>query len=252
VQNKPFFWNGRRLLETAICGQIQPGAKSMPRPLRSTSSGNIDFESFLTSNASTGEIRTKRDARAVVLTAESFLALADAVRDRLGDEVGDVLYRAGHAWGRQRFSEFAQDIGQAGDVLYHLRNMGVEQFKDLFNDLLICGGWGTFTIEERHEVVLVHVHNSAFHEMVSSTDRRYTDFFAGFLAGFFSDLIGVKLDAVQVGGFGDAQEPCTFLLADEAIIAAVRRWLDGGKSTADVLELIGTGEYGTASRQPRS
>ncbi|MBN1919324.1 MAG: hypothetical protein JW889_15585 [Verrucomicrobia bacterium] len=215
----------------------------MPRPLRSTSSGNIDFESFLTSNASTGEIRTRRDARAVVLTAESFLALADAVRDRLGDEVSEVLYRAGHAWGRQRFADFAQDTEQSGGVLYHLRNMGIEHFKDLFNDLLVCGGWGTFTIEERHEVVLVHVHNSAFHEMVSSTDRRYTDFFAGFLAGFFSELIGVKLDAVQIGGFGETQEPCTFLLADAAIITAARRWLDAGKGVDEVLELVRTGEY---------
>jgi predicted hydrocarbon binding protein len=222
----------------------------MPRPPRSTRSGNIDFESFLTSNASTGEIRTKRDARAIILTAESFLALADAVRERLGDEVGQVLYRAGHAWGNQRFREFAEDVEQSGDVLYHLRNMGIEHFKDLFNDLLVCGGWGTFTIEERHEVVLVHVHNSAFHEMVSSTDRRYTDFFAGFLAGFFSDLIGVKLDAVQAGGFGQVQEPCTFLLADEAIIAAVRRWLDKGKTTSDVLELIQAGEYDATAATP--
>ena len=222
----------------------------MPRPLRSTSSGNIDFESFLTSNASTGEIRTKRDARAVILTAESFLALAEAVRDRLGDEVGHVLYRAGHAWGRQRFREFAEDIEQSGDVLYHMRNMGIEQFRDLFNDLLVCGGWGTFTIEERLEIVLVHVHNSAFHEMVSNTDRRYTDFFAGFLAGFYSDLIGVKLDAVQIGGFGEAQEPCTFMLADEAIITAVRHWLDTGKSCDEVLELVKTGEQHNAPPNP--
>jgi predicted hydrocarbon binding protein len=217
----------------------------MPRSLRSTSSGSIDFESFLSSNASTGEIRTKRDGRVVVLTAESFLALADAVRDRLGDEVGEVLHRAGHAWGRQRFAEFADDVERSGEVLYHMRNMGIEQFRELFNDLLVCGGWGTFNIEERHEIVLVHVHNSAFHEMVSSTDRRYTDFFAGFLAGFFSDLIGVKLDAVQTAGFGDAPEPCSFLIADEAIVGPVRRWLDGGKSADEVLELIEAREYET-------
>jgi predicted hydrocarbon binding protein len=216
----------------------------MPRSLRATSSGGIDFESFLTSNAATGEIRTQRDARAVLLTAESFLALADAFRERLGDEVSTVLYRAGHSWGRHRFQEFAADTSRSGEVLYHLRNMGLEQFKDSFNDVLVCGGWGTFNIEERHEVVLVHVHNSAFHEMVSSADRRYTDFFAGFLAGFFSELIGVQLDAVQVGGFGETQEPSSFLLADEAIVSAVRGWIDTGKSYDEVLEMIQAGPIG--------
>jgi predicted hydrocarbon binding protein len=215
----------------------------MPRSLRATSSGGIDFESYLSSNATTGEIRTRRDARAVILNADSFLALADAMRERLGDEVGEVLYRAGHRWGQQRFAEFASDAEQSGEVLYHMRNMGIEQFKDRFNDVLVCGGWGTFTIEERYEIVLVRVSNSAFHEMVSSSDRRYTDFFAGFLGGFFSELIGVKLDAVQIGGFGDAQEPCTFALADEAIIAPVRRWLDTGKSAEEVLDLLQAGEY---------
>ena len=216
----------------------------MPKSLRATSSGGIDFESFLTSNAATGEIRTQRDARAVILTAESFLALADAFRERLGDEVSAVLYRAGHAWGQHRFEEFADAASRSGEVLYHLRNMGLEQFKGGFNDVLVCGGWGTFNIEERHEVVLVHVHNSAFHEMVSSSDRRYTDFFAGFLAGFFSELIGVKLDAVQAAGFGEAQEPCSFLLADEAIVTAVRGWIDNGKSYDEVLELIQAGRTG--------
>lgn len=217
----------------------------MPRSLRATSSGGIDFDSYLSSNATTGEIRTTRDARAVILTAETFLALADAVRDRLGDEVGDVLYGAGHTWGRRRFDEFTTETEQAGEVLYHTRNMGIEQFKDQFNDVLVRGGWGTFTIEERFEVVLVHVSNSAFHEMVSSSDRRYSDFFAGFLAGFFSELIGVRLDAVQIAGFGDAQEPCTFLLADEAIVAPTRLWLDSGKSCEEVLDLIQAREYET-------
>ncbi len=215
----------------------------MPRSLRATSSGAIDFGSFLTTNAATGEIRTKHDARVVVLTAESFLALADAVRDRLGDEVSDVLYRAGYSWGRHRFGEFTADAEGSGEVLYHLRNMGLEHFKGRFNDVLVCGGWGTFSIEERFEVVLVHVNNSAFHEMVSSHDRRYTDFFAGFLAGFFAELIGVKLDAVQVGGFGDAQEPCIFLLADDSIVSPVRLWLDSGKSCEEVLDLVQAGDY---------
>jgi predicted hydrocarbon binding protein len=221
----------------------------MPRSLRATSAGAIDFDSFLSTNATTGEIRTKHDARVVVLTAESFLALADAVRDRLGDEVSDVLYRAGYSWGRHRFREFVADAEASGEVLYHMRNMGIEQFKDRFNDVLVCGGWGTFSIEERFEVVLVHVNNSAFHEMVSSHDRRYSGFFAGFLAGFFTELIGVKLDAVQVGGFGDAQEPCIFLLADESIASAVRLCVDSGKSYNEVLDLVQAGEY--ANQPPK-
>jgi hypothetical protein len=135
----------------------------MPRSVRATSSGSIDFESYLSSNATTGEIRTARDARAVILNADAFLALADAVRERLGDEVCEVLYRAGHRWGQQCFVEFVTDAEHSSEVLYHMRNMGIDQFKDRFNDVLVCGGWGTFTIEERFEIVLVHVNNSAFH-----------------------------------------------------------------------------------------
>jgi predicted hydrocarbon binding protein len=210
----------------------------MPKTVRATSSGGIDFESFLNSNATTGEIRTTRDARVVLLTADAFLALADAARDRLGDEVGDLFYRAGRRWGVTRFGEFAAEADQPGVVLYHMRNMGLEQFKERFNDLLVRGGWGTFAIEERADAVLVHVSNSAFHEMVSRADRRYGGFFAGFLAGFFTELIGVELDAVQIAGFGDAHEPCTFLLADEAIVTDARRWTDGGKNADEVLELL--------------
>jgi predicted hydrocarbon binding protein len=215
----------------------------MPRTLRAASSGGIDFESFLSSNATTGEIRTTHEARVVILTADPFLALADAIRDRLGDEVGSVMYGAGHAWGRQRLAEFSTEADQGTEVLYHMRNMGLEQFKERFNDLLIRGGWGTFTIEERFEVVLVHVNHSAFHEMVSNRDRRYTDFFAGFLAGFFSDLIGVKLDAVQIAGFDQAQEPCVFLLADKDIVTPVRAWLDSGKTYEETLALLEAKEY---------
>ena len=119
----------------------------MPRTLRAASSGGIDFESFLNSNAATGEIRTTHESRVVILTADPFLALADAIRDRLGDEVGSVMYSAGHAWGRQRLAEFAAEADQGAEVLYHMRNMGLEKFKERFNDLLVRGGWGTFTIE---------------------------------------------------------------------------------------------------------
>lgn len=219
----------------------------MPRTVRATNSGGIDFESFLTSNATTGEIRTARDARVVLLTADTFLALADAVRERLGDEVAELLYRAGRRWGAVCFSEFAAEADQPGVVLYHMRNMGLKQFRERFNDLLVRGGWGTFVIEERADAVLVHVSNSAFHEMVSRADRRYGGFFAGFLAGFFTELIGVELDAVQIGGFGDAREPCSFLLADEAIVAAVRRWSNAGKGAEEVLELLRSGQDRTES-----
>jgi len=215
----------------------------MSRTLRATGSGGIDFDSFLSSNAATGEIRTTHDARVLILTAETLLALADAVRDRLGDAVGEVMYGAGHAWGRQRFAEFAAEAEEGDAVLYHMRNMGLDEFKERFNDQLVRGGWGTFAIEERFEVVVVHVSNSAFHEMVSSKDRRYADFFAGFLAGFFSELIGVTLDAAQIAGFDEPREPCVFVLADEKIVAPVRAWLGGGKGTEEILALLEAKEY---------
>jgi len=215
----------------------------MPKTLQTTGSGGIDFESFLSSNATTGEIRNKHDARVVLLTADTLLALVDAVRERLGAEVGGLLYGAGQTWGRRSFAEFAGEAEQPGQVLYHVRNMGIEQFKDRFNDLLVTSGWGTFTIEERFETVLVHVNNSAFHEMVSSTDQSYTDLFSGFLAGFFSELIGVELSAVQICGFGNALDACSFLLADEAIVATVRRWIQDGKSCDQVLEMLQSGHH---------
>ncbi len=215
----------------------------MPKSLRATTSGGIDFESFLSSNATTGEIRTKHDARVLILTADTFLALADAVRERLGDEVGDVLYRAGRTWGHRRFAEFAAEAEHDGEVLYHMRNMGIDQFKQHFNDLLVCGGWGTFSIEERFDTALVHVNNSAVHDMVAGAHQHYAEFFAGFLAGFFTELIGVELDAVQVGGLANADEPCTFLLADESIIAPVRAWLDSGKSREEIFELLQAKDY---------
>ena len=223
----------------------------MSTSLRATVSGGIDFESYLSTNAATGEIRTKRNARVVLLTADTLLALADAMHERLGDDVGELLYQAGQAWGRDCFSEFAADAEQPGEVLYHIRNMGLEHFQDRFNDLLVRSGWGTFSIEERFETVLLHVNNSAFHEMVSSNNRSYTGFFSGFLAGFFSELIGVDLSAAQIGGFDEDSEPSMFLLADEAIVAPVRAWVEAGKGPGEVLELLQAGEHNNKPSKKR-
>jgi len=199
-------------------------------------------DSYIVLDSETGEIRVSSGERAGILSADLFTALADAIHDKLGEEVRDVLYTAGVEWGRREFEKFKAEIEGGNKVLYHLRNMGLGDFKTRFNEILARSGWGEFDIEEKHDFVFIHMYNSAYGEMVSQHNLMYNDLFAGFFAGFFTELIGVDFDAVELAFMKETLE-AIYLLADESVVMTARNWIANGKTYDQVLRSLEKREF---------
>jgi predicted hydrocarbon binding protein len=204
--------------------------------------GDSQQETYLTVDPETGEVRTGSGERIAVVSADLFGALCDAIHDKVGEEVRDVLYNAGVEWGRREYRKFKGDVEAEGNILYHLRNMGLNEFRTRFNDLLTRGGWGEFDIEQKHDFVIIHLYNSAYAEMVTQHNLMYNDLPAGFFAGFFSELIGVDFDSVEMSFVKENLEGI-YLLADESVAMTVRRWLESGRSYDQILRSLEKKEY---------
>ena len=208
----------------------------------------VEEDSYLVINSDSGEIRTASGERAGVIAAGLFGAMCDAIHDKLGEEVRAVLYTAGVEWGRREFERFKAEAEAKNKLLYHIRNMGLNDFKVKFSQILTRSGWGEFDIDEKHDFVFIHLCNSAYGEMVSQHNLMYNDLFAGFFAGFFSDLIGVDFDSVEVAFLKENLEGI-YLLADESVVMTVRKWIDDGKTHEQILHSLEKREYKKRSRK---
>ncbi len=204
--------------------------------------GGSQEEPYLTMDADTGEIRMASGERAGIIESGLFGAMCDAIHDKLGEEVRDVLYTAGVEWGRREFYKFKAEVEGDNKILYHLRNMPMNDFKVRFNEILTRCGWGEFDIEEQHDFVFIHLHNSAYGEMVTQHNLMYNDLFAGFFAGFFAELIGVDFDSVEVH-FSKENLEGIYLLADESVVMTVRKWISDGKTYDQILRSLEKREY---------
>ena len=209
---------------------------------RMDSSSSAAGEPSLSFDLAAGEIRTASGDRVAIINIESLSAVCDAIHKKMGEEVRDVLYAAGLEWGTREFHKFKAEIESGKKSLYHLKNMGLNEFKTRFNALLSRFGWGTFDIEQKYDFVFVRLSNSAYAEMLSAQNPVYNDLFAGFFAGFFSELIGVDFDSVEMNIRKENFET-TYLLADESVTAAVRQWISEGKKYNDIMRLLEKGEF---------
>jgi len=198
---------------------------------------------FLKSNETTGEINTADNKRAVIITRDLWKALTDAASERLAAEFDDVLYSAGLAWGAHAYAEFNKGVSSSQKTLYHIRNMGLSDFKQQFNTYLTCHGWGRFDIYQKHEIIFVDLFSSAFPEMVERHDAMTCSLMAGFFSGFFTELIGVELSCIELRCAGAGAEKCTFLVADSGITSSVRKWLIKGRTSDEIVEAIAAKEY---------
>lgn len=210
--------------------------------------GTVQDDPPLILNSESGEVRTESGRRVGIIDSDLFGAICDAVHDKLGEEVRDVLYAAGAEWGRREFARFKDEIEGSDKTLYHIRNMSLETFSSRFNDLLTRRGWGAFDIEEQHDFILIHLSNSAYGEMITQHNLVYNDLFAGFFAGFFSQLIGVDFDAVEVS-FSKKNFEGIYLLADESIIMTVRRWIEDGMGYDQILKSLEKRDYRKKGRR---
>jgi predicted hydrocarbon binding protein len=216
--------------------------KTMVLKGKTGNSNSADERSILSVDSAQGEIRFASGERIGIVSADFLNALCDAVHEKVGDEVSDFLYLTGKEWGRREFQKFKADVEKEKKIAYHLRNMGLAEFKIKFGELLSRYGWGQFNIEQKWDLVFVNLGNSAYAEMVSMHNRTYNDLFAGFFAGFFSMLIGVDFDAVEVY-LKEDDLTATYLLADESVTLTVRQWLAAGKSYKDVLRMLEKQEH---------
>ncbi len=191
----------------------------------------------------TGEIKTDKDKRAVVVTGDLWKALADAMAQRLSAESDDVLYSAGRSWGTQMYSEFAERISGARKTLYHARNMSLSDFKEEFNHYLARYGWGRFDIYQKYDLIFIDLLSSALPQLLGKREVMACSLMAGFFSGFFSELIGVDLSCVELRCAALGGEKCTFVVADSAITTSVRKSLSKGKTFDEIVEDIAAKEY---------
>jgi predicted hydrocarbon binding protein len=203
----------------------------------------VERASFLKRDETAGEIRTANNKRAVIITGDLWKALTNSLTERLGEAFDEALYTAGQTWGADAFAEFAEKVSASEKTIYHTRNMGLEDFKEAFNDYLIRHGWGRFDIYQKYDLIFVDLFSSAYPEMVGAREAMACSLMAGFFGGFFTGLTGVELSCIELRCRAAGAEKCTFVLADSAITASVRKWLARGRSFDDIVAAIGSKEY---------
>ena len=207
-----------------------------------TETGSIDFNQYLTSNAETGEIRTTQNKRAAIVTDDFLTSINDTIRERVGDDIKELYYNAGKNWSKREFQNFKDQFAQTEPYLYSLRNMNLNSFKVRFNENLLRSGWGTFDIYEKYDLIFINLVKPAYVEMFGKRSDCST-LFAGYFAAFFTELIGVEFDCVELPPDTDEQDKSVYLLGDESIVNSVKNWIDKGKSYDEILNSLENREY---------
>ena len=167
-----------------------------------------------------GTLRTTQGQRAVAFPSELIVGLHKALERETGRAMPLVTYTCGRHWGERLMQRWQREWSEEyGVTLAELDSGRAEQW---LVHTFRSHGWGDLQLDytyERHGVLLWHVRNSVFVELLPDLDEpRVCAIFAGLLAAVTSAFAGTALECVEFGCAKAGHGHCSFAVSDPSRI----------------------------------
>jgi uncharacterized protein len=196
-------------------------------------------DNYFQSDIELGMLKNRQGSRLLAIPEALLDVLYSGLEYELGSATGFVLFQCGFQWGKAFYRRFVTEVSEYYDQ--PLAQLGTLEFVQCLQQCWQTCGWGTIALDFKHYeqgFLLVTVTNSAFTKGQESPDRPQAKVETGFLSGFFSQLTGQPLHAVQTTCESLGAPANQFVLGLADRLKVVETFLDEGHSHDMIMQRL--------------
>lgn len=196
-------------------------------------------DNYFQSDIELGMLKNRQGARLLALPDALLDVLYSGLEYELGNATGFVLFQCGAQWGKAFYRRFVTEVSE-----YYgqpLAQLGTLEFVQCLQQCWRTCGWGTIALNFDHYeqgFLLVTVTHSAFTKGQGNPNRPQAKVESGFLSGFFSQLTGQPLHAVQTACESLGAPANQFILGLADRIKVAEAWLDEGQDHSTIMQRL--------------
>lgn len=190
-----------------------------------------DFES--------GLIENRQGRRLLALPNTLLKGIYHGLRSEVGPAAGAVLYNCGRKWGKNFYRRFSEEV-----TSYYQKSVSEMEMIELLQCLKQCWkahGWGTINPNfdsYQQGFLVIQVKQSAFANIVESSEKPSCFIEAGLLAAFFSELSGTNLHCIQTACESLGAKSNLFILGLMSRLKPAEKMLEQGQSHAAIMQSL--------------
>lgn len=189
----------------------------------------------LVADPASGTLKNSLGDRTLCLSQEFTRGMHHVLQRKKSGSWNGILQRTGRACGRDLAVKLDSEFALRGAPA--LAALPLELCLGHLERIFAAQGWGRLTIDltaaADHGLVVAHLHDGYFPEVLTDGPKFADPFPAGLLQGFFEHISGEQLGCLEIACARRGAAHCTFVVTAEERLAALTPFL--GTENADAL-----------------
>jgi predicted hydrocarbon binding protein len=194
-------------------------------------------DAYWTHDLGKGTIHNRSGARALAVSDDLLVALANTLTAELGEQARVVIASMGEEWGQRAAARFSDEMEKHYGK--PLAQLPLALFEASLAEAFRCYGWGTIDVEfdgYAQGLVIVEMRDPPLGAIVRPAAAPVEALVAAFLEGMFSHFAGVRLGCAQTECRACGADASRFVLTIPERIRAIAGSNTAGKSHKWVVE----------------
>ncbi|MCM1983822.1 4-vinyl reductase [Lyngbya confervoides] len=186
-----------------------------------------------------GLLETRMGSRLLALPDTLFKAIDRTLDDEVGPAKSLIQQQCGRWWGKSFYRRFLEEVGEYYQT--PLRDLTMLQFVQCFQQCWSTLGWGKIKIRfdgYQYGLIVLEVQGAVSETYLLQQDSVSCDIEIGFFGGFFSQLAGQDLQAVQVSGASTDQDSYYFIVSVAEKAKTIASLVEEGYNYHTIMERL--------------
>jgi predicted hydrocarbon binding protein len=204
--------------------------------------GHYSLQDFLIPNPDQGIINDWNGMRNLLTSEDFIIGLQEGLEEEVGAASAAVMYTIGCEWGQRDAEFFIQWFEQ--DFNRSIRQINLAFLLKTWWWNFAAQGWGRWQMnmhDRKQGFMFISIYDSAVARTLGDVGKPVCHLYAGLFSGFFTSLVGKKLECIEIQCYSMGESFCKFLLGGSDHIDAAAFWLNEGATSRDIEQRLRDG-----------
>jgi len=203
---------------------------------------HYSLQDFLIPDPAKGIINDWNGIRNLLTSEDFIIGLQKGLEEEVGIASAAVMYTIGCEWGQRDAEFFTQWFER--EFNRSIRHTNLAFLLETWWWNFAAQGWGRWQMNMRDRkqgFMFISIYDSAVARTLGDVGKPVCHLYAGLFSGFFTALVGKKLECIEIQCYSMGESFCKFLLGGSDRIDAVAFWLNEGATSRDIEQRLKDG-----------
>jgi hypothetical protein len=196
-------------------------------------------DQFFKFDRNQGIVRNVYGQRVVRVSEDFIVGLLAGLEDEVGEAAGEIMYKAGFAWGAEDMKGFQPRVQAEFETAFNKLSMGM-MLETWWWPLQIegWGGWRYDFRQGKQGLIFIDLFESAVAQSLGDIGKVVCYFYAGLFAAAFSALAKRELGCIEIQCYSMGEDYCKFLIANGKRVNAAAFWRNEGATSKEIMKKV--------------